>query len=92
MIYDETMLCLYNVLHISVHNGNRDTGGIFFHLSMKTYTVGTHWNHLTEAILMSTHSIFFYIFCGYSLESPCSCNSNERPQVSISIIGNKIPR
>ena len=32
----------------------------FHYFSIKTYVVGTHWNCLAEAILMSTHNICFY--------------------------------
>ena len=32
----------------------------FAYFSIKTYVVGTHWNHLTKAILMSTHKKCFY--------------------------------
>ena len=44
---------------------------------MKTYAVGTHEKRLTEALLMSTHNIFFdeieniHECCEYSLEAPC---------------------
>ena len=33
---------------------------IFCHFFIKTYVVGVHLNHLTEAILMSTQNIGFY--------------------------------
>ena len=34
--------------------------GYFFYFSIKMFVVGIDWKHLTEAILMSTHSIRFY--------------------------------
>ena len=44
------------------------------YFSMKTYVVGTHYKHLAEALLMSTHNVCFCgeirkILCGYSLLS-----------------------
>ena len=32
----------------------RDISGKFSYFIMKLYVVGTHWNRLTEAVLMST--------------------------------------
>ena len=35
------------------------SGFIFFHISVKTYIVGTRWNRLAEVALTSTHNVCF---------------------------------
>ena len=38
----------------------KDNFGQFGQFSIKTYIMGTHYNRLIEAILMSTHYVCFY--------------------------------
>ena len=59
--------CFFNVCKQTLGNQwNRSGGysmiikGKFAYFFIKTYVVDTHYNHLAEAILMSTHNICFY--------------------------------
>ena len=54
------VLSCFFFFHTGRGTNKRSKLGIIFHLSMKTYVVGTHLNHPNETVQVSTHNICFH--------------------------------